>query len=59
MRHVFLASVAVAAIVLPGAAYAQSTGTVDAEEIVVTGARTSTVEGVVTPPTPKAQTVRP
>ncbi len=57
MRYTFFASVAVAAIVLPGAAYAQSTGTVDAEEIIVTGARTSTVEGIITPPTPKAQTV--
>jgi iron complex outermembrane recepter protein len=57
MRNQFLASVAVAAIAMPGAAYAQSTGTIDAEEIIVTGARTSTVEGVLTPPTPKAQTV--
>jgi iron complex outermembrane recepter protein len=57
MRNQFLASVAVAAIIVPGAAYAQSTGTVDAEEIVVTGARSSTIEGVITPPTPKAQTV--
>jgi iron complex outermembrane recepter protein len=57
MRHQFLASVAIAAFILPGAAFAQSTGTVDAEEIVVTGARTRSVEGVITPPTPKAQTV--
>lgn len=57
MRNQFLASVAVAAVIIPGAAYAQSTGTIDAEEIVVTGARSSTVQGILTPPTPKAQTV--
>jgi iron complex outermembrane recepter protein len=57
MRNQFLASVAVAAIVVPGAAYAQSTGTVDAEEIVVTGARSSTgIGGVLVPDSPKART---
>jgi iron complex outermembrane recepter protein len=58
MRNQFLASVAVAAIVVPGAAYAQSTGTIDAEEIVVTGSRTSTgIQGVQVPDSPKARTV--
>jgi iron complex outermembrane recepter protein len=58
MRNQFLASVAVAAIVLPGAAFAQSTGTIDAEEIVVTGSRSSTgIEGVLIPDAPKARTV--
>ena len=58
MRNQFLASVALAAIILPGAAFAQSTGTVDAEEIVVTGSRTSTgIQGIQVPDSPKARTV--
>ena len=59
MKTQFYASVALAALAIPAAAYAQSTGTVDAEAdtIIVTGTRTSNVEGIKTPPTPKAQTV--
>jgi iron complex outermembrane recepter protein len=58
MRNQFLASVAVAAIVMPAAAYAQSTGTIDAEEIIVTGSRSSTgIQGVQVPDSPKARTV--
>lgn len=58
MRNQFLASVAVAAVIMPGAAYAQSTGTIDAEEIVVTGSRTSTgIQGIQVPDSPKARTV--
>ncbi len=58
MRHQFLASVAVTAIIVPGAAYAQSTGTIDAEEIVVTGSRLSTgIQGIQVPDSPKARTV--
>jgi len=60
MRTQLFAGVALVALALPSAAHAQSTGTIDAEEatIVVTASRTSTgVEGVTTPPTPKAQTV--
>lgn len=58
MRNQFLASVAVAAVIMPYAAYAQSTGTIDAEEIVVTGSRNSTgIQGVQVPDSPKARTV--
>jgi iron complex outermembrane recepter protein len=58
MRNQFLASVAVAAIVMPAAAYAQSTGTIDAEEIIVTGSRSSTgIQGIQVPDSPKARTV--
>lgn len=58
MRNHFLASVAVAAIFIPGVAVAQSTGTIDAEEIVVTGSRTSKpLQGIEVPDTPKARTV--
>jgi iron complex outermembrane recepter protein len=58
MRNQFLASVAVAAIAMPGAAYAQSTGTIDAEEIIVTGSRSSTgIQGIQVPDSPKARTV--
>jgi iron complex outermembrane recepter protein len=58
MRNQFLASVAVAAIIMPGAAYAQSTGTIDAEEIIVTGSRSSTgIQGIQVPDSPKARTV--
>jgi iron complex outermembrane recepter protein len=60
MRHQFFASVAVAAIVMPAAAYAQSTGTIAAEEevIVVTASRVRQgLNGVEIPDTPKARTV--
>jgi iron complex outermembrane receptor protein len=48
-----------AAFVMPAAAYAQSTGTVDFEEeaIVVTGTRTRDVGGVQIPDAPKAKAV--
>ena len=59
MRHQFLASVAAAAIFLPGVAVAQSTGTIDAEEeIIVTASRAAEgINGAVTPDSPKARTV--
>lgn len=60
MRNQFLASVAVAAIVVPGAAYAQSTGSVefDKSEIVVTATRADKgVDGVQIPDTSKAKGV--
>ncbi len=59
MRNQFLASVALAAIILPGAAFAQSTGTIDAEEeIVVTASRTQDgINGAIAPDSPKARTV--
>jgi iron complex outermembrane recepter protein len=58
MRNQFLASVAVAAVIMPYAAYAQSTGTIDAEEIIVTGSRSSTgIQGIQVPDSPKARTV--
>ena len=59
MRNQFLASVALAAIILPGAAFAQSTGTIDAEEeIVVTATRAAEgIAGSITPDSPKARTV--
>ena len=48
-----------AAAVMPTAAFAQSTGSVEFEEetIVVTGSRTRDVGGVETPDTPKAKVV--
>jgi iron complex outermembrane recepter protein len=51
--------VAFAALMIPGVAFAQSTGTIDAEEeIVVTAAKTEKgVQGVIVPDTPKARTV--
>jgi iron complex outermembrane recepter protein len=61
MRNKLLLGVAAAALLMPVSAWAQSTGTVDAEgaaaEVVVTGARTSEVGGVQTPDTPKARSV--
>ena len=43
---------------MPAAAYAQSTGTVEAEKsIVITGSRARDVGGVQTPDTPKAKVV--
>ncbi|HVI99245.1 MAG TPA: TonB-dependent receptor [Sphingomonas sp.] len=58
MRNIFLTGVAVAALAIPGAAYAQSTGSVDFEnEIVVTGERAGDVGGVEVPETTKAKAV--
>jgi iron complex outermembrane receptor protein len=47
------------AVLMPAAAYAQSTGTVEAEKqaIIVTGTRARDVGGVTTPDTPKAKVV--
>lgn len=60
MSNKLLSGVALAALALPAAAFAQSTGTVDAEEatIVVTATRTNTgVGGVVAPDDTKAKAV--
>ena len=62
MKMKYFASVAFAALMLPGAAYAQSTGTIDAEgsgeDIVVTGSRgPTTISGVQIPDSPKARAV--
>jgi iron complex outermembrane receptor protein len=60
MKMKYFTSVAFAALMLPGAAYAQSTGTVEAEgeEIVVTGSRgPTTISGVQIPDSPKARAV--
>lgn len=58
MRTQFYVSVAAAALLLPGAAFAQSTGSIDfegGEDIVVTGTRERGVAGVEIPATPKAK----
>ncbi|WP_404336699.1 TonB-dependent receptor [Sphingomonas sp. MMS12-HWE2-04] len=59
MRTKLFAGVAFAALLLPASAYAQSTGTIDAEEgtIVVSGSRTSDVAGVQVPDTSKTRQV--
>jgi iron complex outermembrane recepter protein len=59
MRNQFYAGVAFAALMIPASAFAQSTGTIDAEEeIVVTASKAEEgVQGVVVPDTPKARTV--
>ncbi len=58
MRITFLSGVAVAALMVPGAAWAQSTGSVDfGNEIVVTGSRAGDVGGVEIPATTKAKAV--
>lgn len=59
MKHQLYFGVALAALAFSGAAFAQSTGTIDAEEeIVVTGSQTrSSILGVEVPDTPKARTV--
>ena len=59
MRFQYLASVAMAAIILPHAAYAQSTGSVDFEKEIVVTANSSSkgVGGIVTPDTTKAKAV--
>jgi iron complex outermembrane receptor protein len=57
MKKQLFTGAALVALVIPGVAFAQSTGTIDAETIVVTGSRSQGVQGVVIPNTPKAQTV--
>lgn len=61
MKSMLFRGVAFAALMVPGAAFAQSTGSVDFEEddaIVVTGSRTDRgVGGVITPDTTKAKQV--
>ena len=61
MKTKLLTSAAFAAFLIPGAAFAQSTGTVEAEEgtdVVVTGSRApATVNGIQIPDTPKARAV--
>jgi iron complex outermembrane receptor protein len=62
MKTKLLTSAAFAVLMIPGAAFAQSTGTIDAEtessEVVVTGSRTpATVNGIQSPNTPKARAV--
>ncbi len=61
MRTKLFAGVAFAALMIPGAAFAQSTGTIDAEEnseIVVTGSRADRgVNGILVPDTSKAKGV--
>ncbi|QIG81337.1 TonB-dependent receptor [Stakelama tenebrarum] len=58
MRNKLLLGVASAALMIPGAAFAQSTGSIEfGEEIVVTGEQDTSVGGVEIPDTPKAKTV--
>jgi iron complex outermembrane receptor protein len=59
MKHILLRSCALAALALPAAAHAQSTGSVEFEEneIVVTGVLTGDVGGVAIPDTSKAKLV--
>jgi len=59
MRHQFLLGAATAALILPAAAYAQSTASTEfsGDEIVVTGATTQGVSGIEIPDTPKARQV--
>ena len=57
MRFNLYASVAVAALILPGAAYAQSTGSIEFNnnDIVVTGSKTQEVAGTKIPDTAKTK----
>ena len=59
MKTMLYRTVAVAALIMPAVAFAQSTGSVDFEEeaIVVTGTRNQQVGGVQTPNTTKAKAV--
>ncbi len=58
MKKQLFAGVAFAALIIPGASFAQSSGTIAAEEIIVTGSRgPKGVEGVQLPDSPKARTV--
>jgi len=57
MRNNLFLGVALSALILPGAAFAQSTGSVDFDQgdIVVTAARSAGVGGVVIPDVPKSR----
>ena len=58
MRNHYFAGVAAVALMIPGAAFAQSTGSIDFEnEIVVTATTSDDVGGVITPDTSKAKAV--
>ena len=59
MKHILLRSCALAALALPAAAHAQSTGSVEFEEneIVVTGVSVGDVGGIEIPETPRAKQV--
>ena len=61
MRMKLACSVAFAALMIPGAAFAQSTGSVEAEDgtdVVVTGSRGApSVDGIQTPDSPRARAV--
>src|SRR6476619_7026989 len=57
MKKQLFSGAALVALVIPGVAFAQSTGTIDAETIVVTGSRAQGIQGIQLPQTPKAQTV--
>ena len=57
MNKQLFTGAAIIALAIPGVAFAQSTGTQDAETIVVTGSRAQGIAGVELPDTPKAQTV--
>ncbi|WP_188064451.1 TonB-dependent receptor [Sphingobium sp. KCTC 72723] len=58
MKQFLMCSAAIAAVAVPGAAFAQSTGSIDFEDtIVVTGGRVPGVAGIVLPDTTKAKGV--
>src|SRR6476469_5783216 len=57
MKKQLFSGAALVALVIPGVAFAQSTGTIDAETLVVTGSRAQGIQGIQLPQTPKAQTV--
>jgi len=58
MRNNLLLGVALAALTIPGAAFAQSTGTLDAEnDVVVKGTRHKEIAGTEIPDTPKTRVV--
>lgn len=60
MKNFYMCGAAMAALAIPGAAFAQSTGSIEAENtIVVTGSRVSAdgVEGIVNPVSTKARAI--
>ena len=61
MRNNLFLGVALSALILPGAAFAQSTGSTEfggSEDIVVTAAKTTNgVDGIIIPDAPKARAV--
>jgi iron complex outermembrane receptor protein len=60
MRMKLFAGVAFAALLIPGAAFAQSTGSIETSEdteVVVTGSRVNGIDGIVVPDSPKARQV--